>query len=340
MHAFVPFFAHEKWFLEGELPGLTLWRATEPLPLSLILAVVIASTLGWALFVSRDRRPLLPGPEQFGATQESLAIFYGFVPFILGIHTAVPLLVCGVNGEWLSPNNDLAGWSKYVLGLMQTGIALSLFYGGFTRLAAVLLGIVWLAGGFCFGIEQMLENCHFLGLAVFFWLCGRGPWSIDRLLFPAFEPSPGLQRHALQAARIGLGISLIAVAFTEKLGNPALAEKFLEVHRLNFTPLFGIPLSNYLFAMCAGAVELLVGLWLTFGIFIRLIIVIAWFPFNLTLTHFNWVELIGHLPFYGLMAVLLVWDPKLHEEALLTGLRGRPAQFGDRPVYPDRTTHP
>ena len=58
--------------------------------------------------------------------------------------------------------------------------------------------------------------------------------------------------------------------------------------------------------MCAGAVELLVGLWLTFGIFIRLIIVIAWFPFNLTLTHFNWVELIGHLPFYGLLAVLLV----------------------------------
>jgi len=29
------------------------------------------------------------------------------------------------------------------------------------------------------------------------------------------------------------------------------------------------------------------------------------------------------------MAVLLVWDPKQHEEALLTGLRGRPAQFPD-----------
>jgi hypothetical protein len=42
----------------------------------------------------------------------------------------------------------------------------------------------------------------------------------------------------------------------------------------------------------------------------------------------------------GLMAVLLVWDPKQHEEALLTGLRGRPAQLGDRPVYPDRRTHP
>jgi len=220
MHALAPLFAHEKWFVEGDLPDITLWRATEPLPLSLILAVVIASTLAWAFFVSRDRRPLLPGPEQFNATQD--------------------------------------------------------------------------------------------GLAVFFWLCGRGPWSIDRLLFPAFEPSPRLQRHALRAARIGLGLSLIVVAFTEKLGNPALAEKFLEVHRLNFTHLLGIPLSNYVFAMCAGAVELLVGIWVTFGIFIRLIIVIAWFPFNLTLTHFNWIELIGHLPFYGLLAVLLVWDPQRH----------------------------
>ncbi|NCX98837.1 MAG: DoxX protein [Planctomycetia bacterium] len=299
MHAFAPLFAHEKWFLDGDLPELTLWRATEPLPLSLILAVVIVSTLAWAAFVSRDRRTLLPGPEQFGATQDSLAMFYGWVPFILGIHTAVPLLVCGVNGEWLSPNNDLEGWSKYVLGLMQTGIALALFYGGFTRLAAALLGVVWLAGGLCFGLEPMLENAHFLGLAGFFWLCGRGPWSIDRLLFPAL-----------------------------KLGNPALAEKFLEVHRVNFTHLFGIPLSNSVFAICAGAVELLVGIWVAFGIFIRLIIVIAWFPFNLTLTHFNWLELIGHLPFYGLLAVLLVWDPKQHEQAFLNGLRGRAAQGG------------
>ena len=30
-------------------------------------------------------------------------------------------------------------------------------------------------------------------------------------------------------------------------------------------------------------------------------------PFDLTLTIFDWVELIGHLPFYGAMAFLLVW---------------------------------
>jgi hypothetical protein len=225
MHALAPLFAHENWFFEGDLPDIALWRATEPLPLSLILAVVIASTLAWAFFVSRDRRSLLPGPEQFGATQDGLAVFYGCVPFILGIHTAVPLLVCGVNGEWLSPNNDLEGWSKYVLGLMQTGIALALFYGGFTRLAAALLGLVWLAGGFCFGLEQMLENSHFLGLAAFFWLCGRGPWSIDRLLFPAFEPSPRLQRHALRVADVARMTGLSSHSGSRSTGRRSRASR-------------------------------------------------------------------------------------------------------------------
>ena len=35
--------------------------------------------------------------------------------------------------------------------------------------------------------------------------------------------------------------------------------------------------------------------------------VLAWFPTSLTLTLFAWEELIGHLPIYGVMAVLLVW---------------------------------
>jgi hypothetical protein len=33
---------------------------------------------------------------------------------------------------------------------------------------------------------------------------------------------------------------------------------------------------------------------------------------NMSLTVFNWVELVGHLPLYGVMAMLLVWTP--HEE--------------------------
>ena len=57
----------------------------------------------------------------------------------------------------------------------------------------------------------------------------------------------------------------------------------------------------------AGSVELLIGLWITLGIFNREIVIIALLPFNLTLSVFNQTELAGHLPFYGIMALLVVW---------------------------------
>ena len=37
--------------------------------------------------------------------------------------------------------------------------------------------------------------------------------------------------------------------------------------------------------------------------------VLALVPVNLTLTIFNWNELIGHLPIYGALALLLIWEP-------------------------------
>ena len=73
-----------------------------------------------------------------------------------------------------------------------------------------------------------------------------------------------------------------------------------------------------------GAVELLVGLWIALGIFAREVVVVAWFPTNLTLTLFAWEELIGHLPIYGVMAVLLAWGAGQKNLSLWTeGLRER-----------------
>ena len=53
----------------------------------------------------------------------------------------------------------------------------------------------------------------------------------------------------------------------------------------------------------------------------------AWVPTNLSLSYFNWnaAELVGHLPIYGAMAVLLVWDPAgRHGPLWLRGLREGP----------------
>ncbi len=314
--------AHEKWFFDARDYGLRWDLFFRPLPLMFTSGVLLVTLAAW-LWWKRRGRSYVPGPETLGATDERRSFLYALIPLILGVHVAVPLLVNGVQGELFTPNNQLApGFWRYALGLAQTGIALALFYGGLTRFAAFALAALWFVGIPLVGLEQMLDSIMYLGFAAFFFLAGRGPVSIDRLVLPIFSPSPRMMSKAVTALRAGLGLSLIFVAFTEKLLNIPLAQSFLQQYPLNFTPWFGVPLSNEVFILCAGSVELLVGLWILFDIFTREIILIAWIPINLTLTVFNWTELIGHLPIYGTLAVLLVWSPGEANGTLwLRGLR-------------------
>jgi hypothetical protein len=319
--------AHEKWFHETEHYGLRWDLLFRPLPLAFVAAVLLVTFAAW-VYWRRRGRDFVPGPENFGATDERRSALYGLIPAILGVHVAVPLLVGGVQGQLFSPNNQLSGVPMYAIGLAQTGIALAIFYGALTRIAAVALGVLWLAGVFIVGLEPMLDSAMYLGFAAFFFLAGRGPISIDRLILPPLEPSAQSMEKAIPALRMGLGLSLVFVAFTEKFANIPLASDFLQRYPLNFTSALGIPMSNETFILCAGAVELLVGLWILFGIFPREIILIAWVPINLTLTIFNWTELIGHLPIYGTLAVLLVWSPGRENLRLwLSGLREGPLEI-------------
>ena len=137
---------------------------------------------------------------------------------------------------------------------------------------------MWFLGVFLVGLEPMLENVLYLGFAAFFFLAGRGPLSVDRMLFPRLEPNTDLSRYAVPAVRIGVGLSLAFVAFTEKFANIPLGLRFLEEYPLNFTGALGVALSDETFVLCAGAVELLVGLWIALGIFVREVVVVAWVP--------------------------------------------------------------
>lgn len=320
-------FAHEKWFTETGGHHLRWDLYFKPLPLIFTAAILVVTAIGWFVWNKR-KASFVPGPKELGATDERRSAFYGLVPMILGLHLAVPLFVGAVQAELFSPNNKLTGIWIYFVGLALTGIALSFFYGALTRLSAVAMAIIWVLGIFIVGLESMLDNIFYLGFAAFFYCVGRGPISIDRLIIPKLEPRADLMKLGVPLLRMGIGLSLIIVAFTEKLANLPLAEKFLVDHPLNFTSFFGIPMSNELFILCAGSVELLVGLWILLGIFPREIILIAWIPINMTLTIFNWTELVGHLPIYGALAVLLVWSADEDNLKLwIKGLREGPLKI-------------
>lgn len=318
-------FAHEKWFHDADPYPIDLSSAFALPTLPFVVGPVLATLLaGWA-WRARGRRSVLPGPAALGGNAVLRSAFYGVLPAIVAAHMAVPLLVGGVQGTLFAPATVLSGAWPYLFGLVQIGVALSWFYGGLARPAAVAIAIVWVAGLAVAGVEPMLESVHVLGFAAFFFLAGRGPIAVDRLLFPRLEPSARAMRAALPALRIGVGLGLVVLAFTEKLANLPLATAFLQDHPINVPAALGLPVSDALFARTAGAVELLVGLFLVFGLFQRAVILLAWLPFNLTLSVFGWVELVGHLPIYGAMAALLVWDGAPEERALwLRGLREGP----------------
>lgn len=317
-----PAVAHEKWFQSTAGYPLRWDLFFQPLPLVLTSGVLVATLVALALW-RRWREGLLPGPETFGSSDDLRATFYGLVPLILGVHVAVPLLVSGVQGELFTPNNELPGvWANF-LGFAETMIALSLFYGAFTRIAAGGLAGLWVFGFFLLGPQAMLDNALYLGFAAFFFLAGRGPYSVDRMLLPRLEPPERTARYAIPVLRIGLGLSFVVVAFTEKLANVPLGLAFLEDYPLNVAAGLGLPVSDEVFVLLAGTVELLIGLWLILGIFPREIVVLALGPTNLTLTVFSWTELIGHLPIYGILAVLLLWGSGRDMNLWLRGLKGR-----------------
>lgn len=313
--------AHEKWLLDAEAYPIQLRALADPWTWLAIGGAVALWVVALLLWRWRGQRSVVPGPERLGGTPAMRDAVYALIPLVLAVHLGVPLLVNGLNHTLFSPNNALQGIWAYLFSLGQIGVMLGLFYGSATRLSALLLAVMWGAGLFAVGIEAMLETVHVLGFSAFFYCAGRGPLAVDRALFPKWEPGPSLVAWAVPLLRLGVGLSLIVVGFTEKLLNVPMAVDFLAEYPLNFLPALGIPLTDAQFVLMIGAVEILVGLCVLSGVFLRDIILVAWFPFNLTLGIFGPDELVGHLPFYGAMALFFVWG-KSDPENLATWKRG------------------
>ncbi|HUP00400.1 MAG TPA: DoxX protein [Gemmatimonadota bacterium] len=300
--------AHERWFVSDQgLP--TRWgdllRPEGYVPVG--IAVLCAAAV-YVLWVRCGRRPLLPGPLALGATPERLAVTMGWVPLLLAVHTAVPLLVSGVQGQLFAPNLEMLLPASAFVGLAEVAIALLLFYGLFARYAALGLAGIWVIGAFLFGPSLLIEQVIFLGIAAFFWIVGRGPIAVDRLFGDWAGARVALLPYAVPALRVATGLGIVWLAFTEKLLNLPLALRFVEAYPfVNFAAGLGLPITDVAFILAAGTVELLAGILLVSGAFPRIVILLLWLPFNLTLTVFGWRELVGHLPIYATLAIVLFW---------------------------------
>jgi uncharacterized membrane protein YphA (DoxX/SURF4 family) len=330
-----PATAHQRWFHPDQGRALEPASMADPGSLAAVAAALLATSALYAVWRLSGRRSLVPGLRQLGADVERQAVLLGLLPLVMGLHTAIPLVVSGIQLQLFAPNLSVAAPGPVrlqspfaaVVALGQIGIGLALFYGAFTRAAALLLASLWLLGAAVFGPFLLLEQALFLGAAAFFFIAGRGAFSVDAALGRPFRPLVGPSPYAVPALRVGTGVGLAAVALGEKLWNVPYAVDFLREYPVNVLAPLGLPVSDRLFVLLVGAIELTAGLVLITGAFVREAIIVLWLPFNLTLPLFGWRELVGHLAIYGAMAVLLVWGTGTPAEAaaLKRGLAQRPS---------------
>jgi hypothetical protein len=319
---------HERWFTdETKFPvQLDRWASPDSLvPIAVAVGIVAIATIVWRV---RGRRSFVPGPLALGMPWDNYVRLLTWMPLVIGVHMGVTLLVSGVSRQLFVPNLELpVNLLGGLLGMVEIAVALSFIYGALARPAAAALGATWIVGMFVFGPLRLIEHTEILGIAFFLFAMGRGPLAFDMALAKLNKPIARLVPYAMPVLRVSLGIGITIVAFTEKLWNIPMGLAFLADHHFNFFPYIGLPgIDDTKFLLIAGTVELLLGLILITGAYVRLIIIVTLVPFNLTLPFLGWRELVGHLPTYGILALLLLWgdERKGEKGALVKAVGGKP----------------
>jgi hypothetical protein len=290
--ALVP--AHERWFVDSAPADWGFFL--RPLPLALTLAVVVV-TVVWRRVALRFDRPELP-------VLGGLGRLVPWVPRLLGVHLGVALLALAAAGAFVTPSvDDLHSTGGSILLLLEAALGVWLITGFQQRPAAALtLALGPIMAAFT-GPMALLECANVAAVAAFLVIAPAGA---NR--HGAAALSDVQLRWALFTLRAGVGIALVALAFTEKFTNPTMARETLEQYpALNVFSLVGLHVPTDTFIVIAGSIELLFGLLVLSGALPQVAVLVAMVPFNATLLLFGQTELVGHLPVYGVFLALLVF---------------------------------
>lgn len=227
----------------------------------------------------------------------------------LALRTALGVaLLAAAAADWLFVPSLVLDHDPVGLTLRAAQVlgGLLLLAGLFTRYAALLLAVLGVVAMVPFSIESILEQVHILGIAVFLFIAGPGPVSLD-----AWRDAHRSLDHwkapaaAINLLRVAMGFGIAYGALTEKLLNPPLAQTLLDQSPfLNVLRPFGV--SDPVFIWLAGAAELAIGMVILSGQITRPVMTIGFALFTVTLIVFGLPEFIGHLPYYGIMLTLFI----------------------------------
>jgi uncharacterized membrane protein YphA (DoxX/SURF4 family) len=290
-------FAHVKWFVDPEQHP-TQYELLLSGPVIAAFVIALAATGLAFLIQHRVAEP---------AAVRSLERFAKTGPLALRIALGVALLAAAA-ADWLfvpslALPDDPAGSA---LRAVEALCGLLFLAGLLTRYAALVLAALGVVAMFPFSIESILEQIHILGIATYLFIAGPGEFSLDSRR----DADRSLQHREAPAAainllRIAMGFGIAYGALTEKLLNQPLAQALL-ADRPFLNVLRGLGVSDPTFVWLAGVTELAIGVVILSGQVTRPVMAVGFALFTVTLLVFGLPELIGHLPYYGIMLTLFI----------------------------------
>lgn len=294
--------AHVKWFVEA---------SQYPLRLDLVLsgrtALLLAVAVGALVAVYLLQRVI--GDPHWPRWEFLRKMAVG-APTLLAIQAAITLVYAAVQPSLLVPNMRLQpDFFGIGIGVLEALVAFAFITGVADWLAAIVLIILGPLGFLVFPAYDVLDQLHWVGIAVVILVIGRYAADIrdERPWFAA--RGPAWSARAVAILRVITGIAIIAPALSEKIWNPPLGAAFIADH-----PAFNFPRAligqawstDDTFVLLAGLTEATIGVLLISGLLTRVVILGMWLPFNLGIPFLPPQELLGHLPIFGIMYLLLV----------------------------------
>jgi hypothetical protein len=294
--------AHVKWFVDP---------AAYPLRTDLIVSDRTAAALAVCALVFLSLTQL----ERWfrGWRLPAMSIVRGMArgaPTIFAVQAAIALVASAAQGRLLAPNIVLPdGALGAVLVACQLAIAFTFVTGLADWIGALVLIVLVLLTSIVGHVTDPLEQFFWVGIAAVVLMIGRGS-TTGRGVRPWFRAHVRSCRHLpMSILRVSTGLAIIAVAFTEKVWNPDIGRALLAsypsfnvVHSLLGLSWF----SDDQFVLLAGLVEIAIGAALLSGKLTRLVVLGMWLPFNVGVLLLPSQELLGHLPLFGIMYMLLV----------------------------------
>lgn len=250
--------AHVKWFVDSE-KVISSSHATTP-----FYDVTNSEVIIWAILVFIAVLLFSLLDSYIRTPKKLLAFGYKHEKGIVRTSQVVlGLFLISVSFLWniiLIPEFHVIDIFTSVLKYIQVAIGIMLVINFRPRVASTVLFFMTIMLGFTHGYMSLIENALLLSLAIFFFIKNS----------PADSWWNKCDKHAVEIVRLGTAITLITLAFTEKLMYPELSLAFLDVHSWNFMSTMFPWFTNKLFVLSTGFAEIAFGVIFIFGYLTRI----------------------------------------------------------------------